>query len=246
MDTPFVFIGNRTNSDLKAKFAVYKFIKSLNKEDRVFCGFRKTKNSKYFLVYGNLDELKAVTFVHIKDSIYEPEQIAEAQCELINNGKQLFIHNIEVFDEYRGQGVGSSLLDFIKKVATTKKADSVTLDRVQTFTNGEIEIPFVGGNEDSIRKLKNSGKPVVDKNKVFYLRNQFEDETERKSCSDVFIPMTAKNLQHSNEPIKNLGQLFKLEKLHKPKNLQNFKLQVYKINKNHNIIDPELLKEKLM
>lgn len=223
------FVGG-TPVNIDTALTVVKRIEALPPGKCEYYSYAKTKNGDVFVIYNNRHELKAITFEYKEQPNEQGVMVKSLHKKLIgyadlrHNKKKKAMHvaYITVSKGFEGSGIGSQMLEYIESYAAIKKCDSVTLDCLQTFTDGEERVVYRGDREDRERLeiLKKSGKPVIDKNKQFYVKNGFEIQKNREPQNDYLIPMVKTKVVYRKPKMKSIaGELnFKLSRnTHKQK-----------------------------
>lgn len=213
----FIFVGNNESSLLQKMYAISR-LKRLKLAERVNYGFRQSKDGKFFYLYNSCNEIICESVKFNKSG--KPTYAELGYCEFTINKDNLHIDYIEVFQEFRGQGIGTAVLDYVKALAKNHKIKTITLDCLQTFTDGKKTITNYGGEvtEADIKELKEQSDIVVDINERFYVKNGFVKQVRRKPEFDHLVPMVLKKVVPAKPEITDCGKIFKFElssELHK-------------------------------
>lgn len=194
-----VFVGNEKSNLLQQMYVVNK-LKKLNKNYTHY-GFRQNNSGEYFYLYGTKTKVfcETVAKVCIKGE-FKPIRIGSADFRYNENTKNLHISYITVKEKYRKNGVGDQMLEYIKKYAQKVGATSITLDRLCVFTNGEKCVTYYGDeySREDVFKLRDEGKPVVDKNLKFYEKHGFIKDKFRRPSETHLVPMVFPKLKPAN------------------------------------------------
>lgn len=208
------FVGG-TPVNIDTALTVVKRIEALPPGKCEYYSYAKTKNGDVFVIYNNRHELKVITFEYkelpdengVMIKSLHKKLIGYADLKHNKKKKTMHVAYITVSKEFEGMGIGSQMLEYIESYAAIKKCKEVTLDCLQTFTDGKERVVYRGEREDrtQIEILKKSGKPVVDKNKQFYVKNGFEVQKNREPQNDYLIPMVKSKIVYRKPKIKSIA-----------------------------------------
>lgn len=239
------FVGG-TKITIDKTIKVIKFLNEHKGSFGEYYGFGCSKNNEYFLMQNGYKRVMAYTFVSeiaTDETGKETESLNRrflgyVDFDINKRTKNLHIEYIEVGKTYQDQGIGNELLAYVESYAKKQGCVSVTLDCLQTYTNGIESFPYRGDVADEILldKLKESGK-VVDKNLMFYMKNNYVEQKNRAPLYDFLIPMVKNKIKCRKPKIKNLASTlnFRLSPLAKG--------DMLKISKNCNENIGQLIKK---
>ncbi len=195
----FIFYGCDKPNLLEQMYVIDK-LRKLNK-NYFHYGFRKLNDGKYVYFYGTRTKVFCET-VQFCDGCKYPNEHRLGHCDFKydKKNKNFYISYITVWERYRGNGIGDAMLDYTIEVAKKLGAQSVTLDRLCVFTNGEECVNFYGSEKaiEDLMDLKLKGKPVVDKNLKFYTKHGFLKDYTRKPSQPHLVPMVLKGIKPAN------------------------------------------------
>ena len=208
----FIFVGNDKESLLQKMYAISR-LKRFKLTDCTNYGFRQNKEGKFFYMYNSSDEIICESVKFNKTGKPTYEELGYCEFTLNKEKQNLYIDYIEVFKEYQGQGIGNAIMDYVKALAKKHGLKSITLDRLQTFTDGKTTVTYYGDEytEEDIKQLKQTSENVIDINEKFYKKQGFVKQPKRKPEFDHLVPMVLKKIVPAKPEITDCGKIFRCE-----------------------------------
>lgn len=181
-------------------------------------GIRQANNGKSFYLYGT----KSIVVCAVPkktESGFEEERVGYCTFKfdpILNN---MHITYITVYEYYQRQGIGDQMLEYVKLVANKYKAKTITLDRLQVFTDGDKKVAFYADEltQEDLIKLKSQGKDVEDKNLKFYVKHGFIKDTGRRPPQPHLVPMVFPRVKPTKIGNPNLPKILKFKASSVPK-----------------------------
>ncbi len=204
------------NIDCETAFQVVKQINKLPIENCECYRYAITSDDEIFVIFGNSKQVNAITF-QVQETFDTDGTRIEYLIEPVNIGyanlhpeydrlKEMHIMSLHIQPPFRNKGVGSQILKFVESYAKKHRYKCITLDCLNTYTNGEETVVDLG-NAESIKRiieLREKGV-IVNKNLRFYLKNEFKIDDKRHL--EFMTPMIKTKLKYHKPDIYDINEL---------------------------------------